>query len=184
MQHHNTRLPPQSLFGQFKFPVTYHLCNKKTRKIRGNVVTMICHIFEPISFFYCVVIAIVIFNYNRGPCLFCVMDGCLSSMFFQNTIKFVVKVRKMYVAFYSCENSLCRVVTKVFLAQRYVGCLPNHVFLLESIIGFYNLQFCYVRYYIPKCMAITVVHWWYMFMSSVNIGSVEYELDCMDKKRW
>jgi hypothetical protein len=100
MQHHNTCLPPQSLFNQSKFPVMYNLCNKKTRKIRGNVVTMmICHIFEPISFFHCVVIAIAIFNYSGGPCLFCAMDGYLSNTFFQTTIKFVVKVKKMYVAF-------------------------------------------------------------------------------------
>jgi hypothetical protein len=29
---------------------------------------------------------------------------------------------------------------------------------LESIIGLCNLRFCYVRYYIPKCMPRVVVH--------------------------
>jgi hypothetical protein len=29
---------------------------------------------------------------------------------------------------------------------------------LESIIGLCNLQFCHVRYYIPKCMPRMVVH--------------------------
>jgi len=68
-------LPPQLLFGQSKFPITYHLCNKKMGKIRGNVITMmICHIFEPISFSRCAIIAI--FNYSRGP-LFVLCDGSL-----------------------------------------------------------------------------------------------------------
>jgi hypothetical protein len=93
-------LPPQLLSNQFKLPVTYHLRNTKTWKIKGNVVTMmICHIFEPISFFYYVVITIANFSYIRGPLFFVQWIVALSSTFFQTTIKFVVQVKKRYVAF-------------------------------------------------------------------------------------
>jgi len=93
-------LPPQSLFGQFQFPITYHLCNRKMGKFRGNVVTMmICHIFEPISFFRCAVIATAVFSYSRGS-LFVLCDGSLPFQAHSfKQLSNVIQVRKMYVAF-------------------------------------------------------------------------------------
>jgi hypothetical protein len=44
-----------------------------------------------------------------------------------------MQVKRVYVAFeYHVEIPLCKVVTKVFLTQRYARCLPNHTFLLSQ----------------------------------------------------
>jgi len=135
-------LPPQLLFGQFKFPITYNLCNKKTGKIRGNVITMtICHIFEPISFSHCAIIAIAIFNYSREP-LFVLCDGSLpfQACSFKQLSNLLYKWEKCMLHLEILWNFPFRVVTKKNLVQRYERCLPNF-YSLNPLLGFTTYNF-------------------------------------------
>lgn len=133
MRHHNMCLLLQLLFGQFKFPTIYQQRNKKTGKIKGNVIMMmICHIFELISVFCCVIMAIVNFSYSKGP-LFVLCDGSLpfQASYFKQLSNSLCKWEECMLHLKILWNFPLQSCHQSFFNAK-VRCLPNLTFILSQ----------------------------------------------------